>query len=88
VLHWTLRQDTTDALEIVAKQHKHETAANVLVGIERTDTRERSSIYSATAGVLSAYNADATRATAKDPNFGVLLNNRGWGCSGRHPLLS
>jgi hypothetical protein len=21
-------------------------------------------------------------------DFGVLLNNRGWGCSGRHPLLS
>lgn len=69
VLHWTLRQDSTDALEILGKQHRHETAANVLVGIERTDTRERSSIYSATAGVLSAYSADATRATAKDPNF-------------------
>jgi type IV secretion system protein VirD4 len=69
VLRWTLRQDTTDALEILASQHQHETAANVLAGIERTDTRERSSIYSATAGVLAAYNADATRATAKDPNF-------------------
>jgi type IV secretory pathway TraG/TraD family ATPase VirD4 len=69
VLRWTLRQDTTDALEILASQHQHETAANVLAGIERTDTRERSSIYSATAGVLAAYNADATRATARDPNF-------------------
>jgi type IV secretion system protein VirD4 len=69
VLRWTLRQDTTDALEILASQHQHETAANVLAGIERTDTRERSSIYSATAGVLAAYNADATRATAKNPNF-------------------
>jgi type IV secretion system protein VirD4 len=70
VLHWTLRQDMTDALEVLGKdQHKHETAANVLIGIERTDSRERSSIYSATAGVLAAYNADATRATAKDPNF-------------------
>ena len=70
VLHWTLRQDMTEALEVLGKdQHKHETAANVLIGIERTDSRERSSIYSATAGVLAAYNADATRASAKDPNF-------------------
>lgn len=69
VLRWTLRQDMTEALEILGNQHKHETAANVLIGIERTDARERSSIYSATAGVLAAYNADATRRSAKDPNF-------------------
>jgi type IV secretion system protein VirD4 len=69
VLRWTLRQDMTSALEILGETHKHEVAADVLIGIQRTDTRERSSIYSATAGVLAAYNADATRATAKDPNF-------------------
>jgi type IV secretion system protein VirD4 len=68
VLRWTLHQDPTTALEVLADQG-HEIAAAVLVGIERTDGRERSSIFSATAGVLAAYNADATRATAKDPNF-------------------
>jgi type IV secretion system protein VirD4 len=68
VLRWTLRQDMSKALEVLADQG-HEIAADVLVGIERTDTRERSSIFSATAGVLAAYNADATRATAKNPNF-------------------
>lgn len=68
VLRWTLHQDPVAALEVLADQG-HEIAAAVLVGIERTDTRERSSIFSATAGVLAAYNADATRATAKDPNF-------------------
>jgi type IV secretory pathway TraG/TraD family ATPase VirD4 len=68
VLRWTLRQDTTTALEVLAEQ-QHQIAADVLVGIERTDTRERSSIYSATAGVLAAYNADATRKTATNPNF-------------------
>ncbi len=68
VLRWTLRQDTATALEVLADQN-HQIAADVLVGIERTDTRERSSIFSATAGVLAAYNADTTRATAKDPNF-------------------
>ncbi len=38
-------------------------------GIEQTDARERSSIFSATAGVLAAYNADAVRAAATNPNF-------------------
>ena len=41
----------------------------MLIGIEQTDARERSSIFSATAGVLAAYNADAVRAAAAHPNF-------------------
>jgi type IV secretion system protein VirD4 len=68
VLLWTLRQDLAPALEILAEAGTH-IAASVLVGIQRTDARERSSIFSAAAGVLSAYNADATRATATEPNF-------------------
>jgi type IV secretion system protein VirD4 len=68
VLRWTLRQDVSKALEVLADRG-HEIAADVLVGIERTDARERSSIFSATAGALAAYNADATRSTAKNPNF-------------------
>jgi type IV secretory pathway TraG/TraD family ATPase VirD4 len=45
------------------------TKPDVMAGIEKTDARERSSIYSAAAGVLAAYNADATRATASEANF-------------------
>ena len=41
----------------------------MLVGIANTDERERSSIFSATAGMLAAYNADATRNAAAEPNF-------------------
>jgi DNA-binding transcriptional ArsR family regulator len=44
-------------------------ATDVLAGIERTDDRERSSIFSATAGVLAAYNSDAVRQAAANPNF-------------------
>jgi type IV secretory pathway TraG/TraD family ATPase VirD4 len=69
VVRWTLRQDMSEALKTLAQDERSKVAADVLVGIERTDARERSSIYSASAGVLAAYNADATRATAKDPNF-------------------
>jgi type IV secretion system protein VirD4 len=69
VVRWTLRQDMSEALKTLAQDERSKVATDVLIGIERTDARERSSIYSASAGVLAAYNADATRATAKDPNF-------------------
>jgi type IV secretion system protein VirD4 len=68
VLRWTLRQDLAPALEVLADAES-EVAADVLVGIERTDARERSSIFSATAGVLSAYNSDGARHSAARPNF-------------------
>lgn len=69
VVRWTLRQDMSEALKTLAEDNENRVATDVLIGIERTDSRERSSIYSASAGVLAAYNADATRSTAKDPNF-------------------
>jgi type IV secretion system protein VirD4 len=68
VLRWTLRQDLAPAMDALADGGS-EIAADVLVGIQKTDARERSSIFSATAGVLAAYNADAVRANAKNPNF-------------------
>ena len=63
VLRWTLRQDLAPAMDALADGGS-EIAADVLVGIEKTDARERSSIFSATAGVLAAYNADAVRDNA------------------------
>jgi type IV secretion system protein VirD4 len=68
VLRWTLRQDLTTALEVLADCDTP-IPADVLIGIERTETRERSSIFSATAGVLAAYNSDSARETAARPNF-------------------
>jgi type IV secretion system protein VirD4 len=68
VLRWTLRQELAPAREILTDSDTP-IAADVLVGIERTDERERSSIFSATAGVLAAYNANAVRTAATNPNF-------------------
>ncbi|HSZ13086.1 MAG TPA: type IV secretory system conjugative DNA transfer family protein [Solirubrobacteraceae bacterium] len=68
VLRWTLRQDLAAAQAILADLQAP-IAADVLAGIERTDQRERSSIFSATAGVLAAYNSDAVRQAAANPNF-------------------
>jgi len=70
VLRWVLRQDL-DSASVILEDHEAEVAGDVLVGIASTEERERSSIFSATAGVLGAYNSDAARAAAKDPNFDV-----------------
>jgi type IV secretory pathway TraG/TraD family ATPase VirD4 len=68
VLRWVLRQDL-GAAGLTLEDHDAAVANDVLVGIAKTDARERSSIFSATAGVLAAYNADATRRAAASPNF-------------------
>jgi type IV secretion system protein VirD4 len=68
VLGWVLRHELRAARSILADAEA-EVADDVLAGIERTDSRERSSIFSATAGVLAAYNADAVRESAAHPNF-------------------
>ncbi len=68
VLRWVLRQDL-EAAGLTLEDHDARVANDVLVGIAKTDGRERSSIFSATAGVLAAYNADATRRSAAQTNF-------------------
>jgi hypothetical protein len=68
VLHWVLRQDLGPP-GLTLEDHDAPIANDVLVGIAKTDGRERSSIFSATAGVLAAYNADATRRSAAATNF-------------------
>jgi type IV secretion system protein VirD4 len=68
VLRWVLRQDLNPAA-LTLEDHNAQIANDVLTGIAKTDARERSSIFSATAGVLAAYNADATRHAATNPNF-------------------
>jgi type IV secretion system protein VirD4 len=68
VLRWVLRHDLAPALSVLDDHDAH-IALDVLGGIERTESRERSSIFSAGAGTLSAYNSDAARASAARPNF-------------------
>jgi type IV secretory pathway TraG/TraD family ATPase VirD4 len=68
VLTWVLRAELEPARKAL-EDHGAQVAADVLSGIAKTDERERSSILSATAGVLSAYNSDAVRRNASHPNF-------------------
>jgi len=68
VLRWVLRHDLDEPGLVLEREHAA-VACDVLEGIARTDERERSSIFSATAGVLALYNTDAARAAAARPNF-------------------
>jgi type IV secretion system protein VirD4 len=68
VLRWVLRGEL-DIPAATLSDHEQAVPGDVLAGIARTDPRERSSIFSATAGALAAYNADATRRGAGRPNF-------------------
>jgi type IV secretory pathway TraG/TraD family ATPase VirD4 len=68
LLRWVLRQDLGPA-GATLEDHGANVANDVLLGIAKTDARERSSIFSAAAGVLAAYNADATRRAAAATNF-------------------
>ncbi len=68
VLRWVLRHELGPAREALVDAEA-QVAADTLAGIELTDGRERSSIFSAAAGVLSAYNSDAVRESAANPNF-------------------
>jgi hypothetical protein len=66
VLGWVLRGELQEPAQTLT-DHGAQTAAEVLAGIQHTDARERSSIFSATAGVLAAYNADAAARTPPTP---------------------
>lgn len=71
VLRWVLRGNLDPAGKAL-EANGNEVANDVLVGIAKTDERERSSIFSATAGILAAYNADAPRQAAAEPNFDAV----------------
>jgi type IV secretory pathway TraG/TraD family ATPase VirD4 len=68
VLTWTLRHQLEEPGNILREANAR-VACDVLLGIASTDERERSSIFSATAGVLALYNTDSARHAARKPNF-------------------
>ena len=68
VMRWTHHHDLGPSLEVLASS-EDPIAADSLIGIQRTDSRERSSIFSTAAGVLRAYKSKGARQTAADPNF-------------------
>jgi type IV secretory pathway TraG/TraD family ATPase VirD4 len=68
VLRWVLRQELDPPAALLA-MHGVETASDVLAGINATDHRELSGIFSSTAGVLAAYRSDAVLDGSSAVNF-------------------
>ena len=68
VVRWVLRQELEPAQATLAL-HGSDTAAAVLTGIDATDPREQSGIWSSAAGVIAAYRSDAALDNADAPNF-------------------
>ena len=68
VMRWTHHHDLGPSLEVLASS-EDPVAADALIGIQRTESREQSGIFSTATGVLRAYKSNGARQTAKDPNF-------------------
>jgi type IV secretory pathway TraG/TraD family ATPase VirD4 len=68
VLRWVLCHEFDEPTKILVRAGEP-MAVDVLYGISKTDQRERSSIFSAAAGVLALYNTNAARDAASSPNF-------------------
>jgi type IV secretory pathway TraG/TraD family ATPase VirD4 len=68
VVRWVHRQELGPAQATLAT-HGVDTASDVLAGIEATDPREQSGIWSSAAGVIAAYRSDAVLDSGEAPNF-------------------
>ena len=68
VLDWVLGHEL-DEPGIVLEKRGARRACGVLVGLQNTEARERSSICSAAADAIDAYTSDTALAAATDPNF-------------------
>jgi type IV secretion system protein VirD4 len=67
-LSWVLRQETRRAAAALLS-NGFSLGADVLAGIDATDPREQSGIWSSTAGVLAAYRSEAVLDNASSPNM-------------------
>jgi type IV secretory pathway TraG/TraD family ATPase VirD4 len=68
VVDWVLRHEL-DEPGVILQHADAKIACGVLIGLQSTEARERSSIFSAAADALEAYTAHGALAAASQPNF-------------------
>lgn len=68
VVGWVMRHEL-DEPGMVLERERASLVASVVVGLQNTEARERSSIFSATADALEAYTSQAALKVAESPNF-------------------
>jgi type IV secretion system protein VirD4 len=69
LLEWIHRRETWHALDQLSVQPRAAVAHDVLAGINATDSRELSGIWSTTDSVLAAYRSRSVLEAADQPNF-------------------
>lgn len=69
VLEWVLRHDLDQPALLLEQNHGSELATGLLAGLQNTEARERSSIFSAAADALDAYTSSQALGAARDQNF-------------------
>ncbi|MGN6169076.1 MAG: type IV secretory system conjugative DNA transfer family protein, partial [Solirubrobacteraceae bacterium] len=69
VLDWVVRHELDEPGMLLERRRGAPQAISLLVGLENTEGRERSSIFSAAADALDAYASYGALDTARDPNF-------------------
>jgi type IV secretory pathway TraG/TraD family ATPase VirD4 len=68
VVGWVMRHEL-DEPGMLLQQSDASLACNILIGLQNTEARERSSIFSAAADALDAYTSHGALAAASEPNF-------------------
>lgn len=66
---WVMRHDLAEPASLLERHGGAEPAIGTLIGLQNTEARERSSIFSAAADALEAYSSHAALAAAEQPNF-------------------
>jgi type IV secretion system protein VirD4 len=69
VVDWVMRHELDQAGILLEDDPCSRLAFGSLLGLLKTEDRERSSIFSATADALQAYTSETTLQAARDPNF-------------------
>jgi type IV secretory pathway TraG/TraD family ATPase VirD4 len=69
VLEWVLGHDLDEPTLLLEQNHGSELATGLLGGLQNTEGRERSSIFSAAADALDAYTSREALQVARDQNF-------------------
>ncbi len=69
VLEWVLRHDLDQPTLLLEQNQGSELATGLLGGLQNTEARERSSIFSAAADSLDAYTSQQALEIARDQNF-------------------
>jgi type IV secretion system protein VirD4 len=69
VLEWVLRHDLDQPILLLERNRGSELATGLLGGLQNTEARERSSIFSAAADALDAYTSSQALEVAREQNF-------------------